>query len=209
MKIINVMASSLDGRIAVQDAESDEQRQAVGLSGDADQEFLREQIQAADAVIVGARSVRANGGCFEAGDGSPHWYVIGRSSIPGEMNFWRQTHLGRTIVSPHPLSMPAGNHGVTNLCPAGKSLPVWLRDHLESRGFETVLLLGGGVINRMFYNAGVVDGLRLTLSPIIVGRSRAPHLVEPGLPRPVSLVLKSSLKTENFVFLDYEILHQR
>jgi riboflavin biosynthesis pyrimidine reductase len=65
MQIINVMASSIDGRIGLHDREGDAERQSIGLSGNADQNYLRTQIENADAIIVGATSIRANGECLD------------------------------------------------------------------------------------------------------------------------------------------------
>src|SRR6478736_4235072 len=105
MQIINVMASSLDGRIGLHDREGDAERQSVGLSGNADQKYLRAQMQSADAIIVGATSIRANGECLDhpgrLGTSSA-WYIFAQKPLPSHLPFWKQTHIPRILISPQP-----------------------------------------------------------------------------------------------------------
>ena len=65
MKIINVMAASLDGKIAAHSKESDGARRSYGFTNKDDQEFVRQQLLTADAVITGANSLRASGSAWE------------------------------------------------------------------------------------------------------------------------------------------------
>ncbi len=207
LKIINVMASSIDGRIGVHDREGDSERQAVGLSGQADQRFLREQIESADAIIVGATSIRANGECLDHPGKSgrpPTWFIFARQSFPNSYAFWRQHHIPRVIVSEQPLEMPAGS-GVSNIVYGSRDPAQYLTEHLQNQGFHQALLFGGGIVNRWFYEQGLVDELRLTLAPLVLGRSQAPFLVAPELSKAVKFSLLASQVDESFVFLRYKV----
>ena len=59
MKIINVMASSVDGFIGAKPNESDIERQQVRISSKADHDHLLSLMKSADAIIVGASSVKS------------------------------------------------------------------------------------------------------------------------------------------------------
>jgi 5-amino-6-(5-phosphoribosylamino)uracil reductase len=207
MQIINVMASSLDGRIGLHDREGDAERQTVGLSGNADQRHLRAQIEASDAIIVGATSIRANGECLDhAGrlSSAPAWYVFAQNPLPPDIRFWQQTHIPRFLISSKPLPLPPGS-GVQNLVYGSSDPAVFLHQILLQKKHEQCLLFGGGIINNWFYRQNLVDELRLTLAPLFIGQSAAPFLVAPELPRRVNFSLLASHSEESFVFLRYKV----
>ncbi|WP_141736268.1 RibD family protein [Oligoflexus tunisiensis] len=207
MQIINVMASSLDGRIGLHDREGDAERQSVGLSGNADQKHLRAQIEAADAIIVGATSIRANGECLDhpghLGQ-PPAWYIFARHPLPLDIGFWQQTHIPRFLISPTALPLVPGS-GVQNLIYGAADPAVFLHQHLSAQKYGQCLLFGGGIINNWFYHQNLVDELRLTLAPIFIGQSAAPFLVAPELPHRVNFSLLASHSEESFVFLRYKV----
>ncbi|HYX34076.1 MAG TPA: dihydrofolate reductase family protein [Oligoflexus sp.] len=207
MQIINVMASSIDGRIGLHDREGDAERQSVGLSSQADQKHLRAQIAAADAIIVGATSVRANGECLDHPGRlgtAPAWYIFAQHPLPLSIPFWKQTHIPRFLISPQALPMPAGS-GVQNLVFGHHDPAVFLHHHLATRQHEQCLLFGGGIINNWFYRQNLVDELRLTLAPLVIGQSSAPFLVAPELLQKVNFSLLASHSEESFVFLRYKV----
>lgn len=208
MKIINVMASSLDGRIGIHDREGDSERQSVGLSSSSDQVHLRKQIESCDAIIVGASSIRSNEECLDHPGRSgkaPTWYIFAKEAIPETFTFWQQTQIPRVLVSPKPLPINPGS-GVENLCFGDADPALFLKDHIEKAGHQTCLLFGGGIINNWFYKHKLIDELCLTLAPVFVGRSHAPFLLAPELPETVKFSLLTSQVQESFVFLKYRIL---
>lgn len=207
MKIINVMASSLDGRIGIHDREGDSERQSVGLSNSSDQIHLRKQIESCDAIIVGATSIRSNEECLDHPGRSgqaPTWYVFAKDPIPASFAFWRQTHIRRVLVSPRPLPLQEGS-GVENLCFGDKDPALFLKEHLEKEGLGVCLLFGGGIINNWFYRQDLIDELCLTIAPVFVGRSSAPFLLAPELPETIQFTLLTSQVHESFVFLKYSV----
>ncbi|RZA14332.1 MAG: hypothetical protein EOP10_28230 [Proteobacteria bacterium] len=207
MRLINVMASSLDARIGVHKREGDDERQSVGLSNAKDQELLRRHMEGAEAIIVGATSIHANGSCLDhpgKGHKPPIWYIYARSPIPEHYEFWKQTHIPRVIVSANPLPLVPGS-GVENLLYRKSEPASFIHGHMKSKGIETALLFGGGVVNSWFYEQGLVDQLELTLAPIMLGKADAPFLIAPQLSRAVQFLLVSSQVSENFVFLSYSV----
>lgn len=209
MKIINVMASSLDGRIGVHDREGDAERLQVGLSNSTDQGHLRKQIELSDAIIVGASSIRANGGCLDhpgKNSKSPTWFIFAQSPLPEAFAFWNQRHIRRILVSSTALQIVEGS-GVENMIYGSSNPAIFLALYLKIQNFNRALLFGGGVVNSWFYNQKLVDQLELTLSPIMIGRADAPFLVAPQLTQAVQFLLDSSHAQDNFVFLSYSVIY--
>lgn len=207
MQIINVMASSIDGRIGLHSSEGDVERQSVGLSGRADQRHLRIQIETADGIIVGATSIRANGECLDhpGRQGTPPaWYIFAQNPLPPDIIFWQQKHIPRFLVSAQPLPI-LPESGVQNLVYGGCDPAQFLHQVLQNRKHKMCLLFGGGIINKWFYRQNFVDELRLTLAPLFIGQASAPFLIAPELPRRINFSLIASHSEESFVFLRYKV----
>lgn len=208
MKIINVMGVSLDGKIATKPLEDDAARLAMGFGSPIDQEHVRQQILRSDAIITGANSMRASGGAWEQTGRNgkfPSWMVMTQSGLAPHLPFWKQNHIPRVIISPTAVEIAPGPNIEAVItgprCPAEVAV-----EYLQNQGAETVLLFGGGHINRMFYDKHLVDELKITVSPFIVGCNQAPNFVLPPLVQPVQLALLSSHSTGNHVFLHYKVL---
>lgn len=209
MKVINVMAISLDGRIASYATETDSDRIAAGFGHPDDQAHLLKHIAQADAVIVGARTILASGLIPEVETISgrqPHWYIATRQNLPHDAMIWQQARVPRTLVVPRGWQ----NELITQLGIAkfeydlSVPWPVALLHELRVKGVKTVLLLGGAMINREFYAASLVDELIVTVLPIILGQDTAIPLVAPSLPTASHLTLLSSQAGGDLVFLRYQ-----
>ena len=207
MKITNVMAASLDGRIASQRLESDDERQKSNLSSPADRAFLLNEIEKAEAVIVGAGSIRSNGVCLShpgKNEQFPAWYVLSQSPLPYDLSFWNQKHIPRYLVSAKPLPIKDGS-GVKNLVYSDRDPAEFIIDALSQAQLSEVLLFGGGIVNKMFYQKNLVDSLKLTISPLFIGKEDAPYLIFPDLENAVEMSLLSSRNVDNYVFLEYQV----
>lgn len=201
------MAASLDGKIASYPLENDVARRASQFSSDADKEFVRSQIKTADAIITGANSMRASSGAWEQKgrqDRYPIWVVFSNHGLAPDLRFFKQTHIPRWIVSQKPL-VRQKNTGVEYLAYEDAKPAAFVMQHLQAQGVERVLLFGGGFINQLFYQEGLVDELKLTVCPKIIGTNEAPEFITPGLSCPVSLSLLSVQQTGDHVFLHYSI----
>ncbi|RYF44486.1 MAG: hypothetical protein EOO38_17805, partial [Cytophagaceae bacterium] len=208
---VNVMASSLDGRIGVHDKEGDAERLSVGMSNPDDQKHLRKQIEASDAVIVGASSIRANGSCLDhpgLNKTPPVWFIFAQKPLPETYEFWEQKHIRRVLVSQHALPIVPGS-GVENLVFGSAEPSMFLALYLRMQNFSRALLFGGGVVNSWFYNQQLVDELELTLAPMMIGKANAPYLVSPSLIEAKQFLLLSSQVSESFVFLSYSVIYRQ
>ncbi len=209
MRIINVMAASLDGKIAGHSLESDRERRAYGFTNQADQDFVRHQLTTADAVVTGANSLRASQGAWQIQNQKgrfPTWVVLTRSGLDPALRFWGQDGVDKWIVTPDPhLSIPVAPNNRLIVTPPADNPAPFIAKQLKDAGFERVLLFGGGGVNRLFYEAGLVDELMLTLCPLMLGTPNASNLLLPPLTRPVFFRLESSNQNENLVFLHYTV----
>lgn len=209
VRIINVMAASLNGKIGGESLESDAARQRLGLSSSEDYAFLCDQITQSDAIIVGATSIRANGTCLDVlgKNGTPPvWYVLTNQELPEDLPFWQQHHVPRVIVSTKKITIPSSSRAGFLSADGQENIPTTIYQDLEKRGFKRALLFGGGVVNGWFYEKGLVDELKLTLSPLFIAGVGQPELVDSRITKHVRFQLVSSHLAESYVFLSYEVL---
>ncbi len=208
MKITNVMAISLDGRIASHPGEKDSERRALGFTNADDRAHIEALVKTADAVIVGSSSIKASGGAFEVLNDKnvyPHWFVLTRAGLPAESSFLRQDKLPRTLVSERPIPGLKATASLRNVVATKESVPQTIIKELNAAKLSRVILFGGSEVNRVFYQENLVDEVILTVCPLILGTSQAVPLVAPELSRPVSLTLTSSQPRGNLVFLTYTV----
>jgi 5-amino-6-(5-phosphoribosylamino)uracil reductase len=207
VQIINVMAVSLDGRIASHPGETDRARRAVGFTDDVDRAHLKALLEDVDAVVVGKSSLVASGGAWELpgrGGRPPVWAVLTAAGLPPDHRFYGQTRVERWLVSPAPLALPPGS-SVRNLVSGARPAARVVSEALKAAGRERVLLFGGAAVNHGFYAEGLVDQLIVTICPLIIGKSAAVPLVQPELPAPVRLKLVASQARGDLVFLTYNV----
>ena len=80
--------------------------------------------------------------------------------------------------------------------------------HLAGRGYERILLEGGGGVHWMFAEAGLVDTLHVTLTPLLAGGAGAPTLLDgEGFPasRFMRLALEEVRREGEEIFLRYGV----
>ncbi len=203
------MATSLDGAIASNSDETDSERKQAGITCEDDQNHLCNLISNADAIIVGARSIAASGGILDIKrrDGTyPYWIILSRSGVSEYSTFLEQSHIPRCVVLGRGASPPKARPGLTMLSSENLSTEDTVIRHLQSLNVSNVLLFGGGDVNRIFYNAGLVDSLILTVSPTILGQLSSVPLVTPPLAKPINLRLIASQPHGNLVFLSYDVV---
>jgi len=227
--IINVMASSIDGYVAAHDGQTDDERVDQGFTDSEDREHLENLIKSADAIVLGSQTLIAGGGALDVkkADGTyPLWVTFTNKGIPEEESFWKQTDIPRWLISREPLEgdvataakKPEPGSIVTNDAQVKESddskkplnlvyddnNPVeFVIEALKSAGYERVLLFGGGFINHLFYEAGAVDELILTLCPVLVGDENAVPLVNSGIPEIQRFDVKSVEVKGNLIFIHY------
>jgi len=209
LKITNVMAISLDGRIASHPGETDKERLESGFTSQDDFEHLLGLIRSADAIIVGSSSLQASGQAFSVVNDRgryPIWVVMSRKGLPAGQPFYDQAELPRWIVTETAAKLPAHKGEVRHLAYGNDPAPDTIVNALAAAGCERVLLFGGASVNREFYSAGLVDRLIVTVCPLIVARSEALPLVQPPVNKSIMFSLASSQVVGNLVILSYDLI---
>jgi riboflavin biosynthesis pyrimidine reductase len=209
MKLTNLMLMSLDGEIATHPHESSQERIQAGFSSREDQELLRHEVSQSEAVIIGAQSVRVEGGILDLKNQKgvyPTWCIFTNKGLNPTLRFWKQDYIPRILISEK--TIESSDESVESLHYGEAQAGAFLMRILKKRGFERVLLLGGGELNRIFYREGLVDELKLTVAPQVIGKGAA-RFVETPLERSVQLELLSCEKKVSHLFLHYKVCPQR
>jgi riboflavin biosynthesis pyrimidine reductase len=197
-------ATTLDGRVG-------------RLTGPADQALLRRLREEADAVLVGAATVRAERysrllrdearerRAAERGAAEPLLVVASRSAdlgpgspalatAPGPLIFMTSAEAELPDAEREVLALRAPSSTV-----ALRPLLVRLR---EEHGVERVICEGGGVLNGTLLAEGVVGELFVAISPLIAREPGSPPLVA-GVADPAELELIAHTTAGDFAFLRY------
>lgn len=206
MKVINVMGASVDGFIASSAEESDADRERYGFTGPADRRHLDEMLAGADAVIVGGHSVNVSGGVIPAArteGGYPTWIFLSNHGFAGDAPIWNHSEVPKWLAGNGGGASQASGAAKIITEPDDERLAHCIFDQCQAAGFERVLLFGGGRVNRLFYQADLVDELILTVCPVIVGKATGVPVVAPGLESPKLLKIASVRHEDDMVFIRY------
>lgn len=205
-RIINVMASSIDGFVAASDGQTDSERHDQGFTSSEDRDHLDALIRSADAILLGSKTMSAAQGALDVPkeDGTyPVWITFTNRGIPAGNGFWKQQHIPRWTISSDPL--PSLTPDVQNFHYGDEDLVDFTLRLMETNRFSRVLLFGGGEINRLFYQKNAVDELIVTICPILVVNSQGVPIVNPGIKSPVQMILKNLERQNNLIFAHYLI----
>jgi len=192
------MVTSIDGRAVVDGSES-------GLGSDEDRRLMRELRLHADAILVGAGTLRATGASPRLGSGRleairvsagkprfPVSAVLSRSGdLPLERAFFTATDfraivfLGDRCPPERRAAIEATGRAVV-LVPEDTAARAVLVNFRKDHGMERLLLEGGPRLNALFLQEDAVDEVFLTIGPVVVG-GEAEAIVAGGsaLPRAV------------------------
>lgn len=210
------MVSSVDGKATFEG-------RTAGLGGRADRELFHELRTQADAVMVGAETLRAERygrivrdedrrekrrreglapdplACVVSASlsGLEDAPLLAEPEQPVAVLTGSERELGPTRASVAYVRAPRarGRAGAVDL---GAALGRLRRDH----GVRSVLCEGGGNLNAELLRAGVVDELFLSLAPKLIGGAQGVTIVAgTPLPEPARLELASLLEHEGELFL--------
>jgi riboflavin biosynthesis pyrimidine reductase len=203
-------ATALDGRVGQ-------------LTGPADQALLRRLREEADAVLVGAATVRAEGySMLLRPEARERRERERRSAEPLLCVVSRDANLGAGSpalrAAPSPLifltsegaELPEAEREVLAIrSSAGSPVePVVLRPLLarlrSEFGVERVICEGGGTLNAALFAEGLVAELFVAISPLIAREAASPPLVA-GVTGPLDLELLAHATADNFAFLRYRL----
>jgi 5-amino-6-(5-phosphoribosylamino)uracil reductase len=195
-------AMSVDGYL------DDATHQRLILSSDADLDRVDEVRANADAILVGATTIRRDNPWLRVRSAARREARQARGELadPVRVTITRSGNLdpaarffaaspgapaaqGAAAPQDPLVYVPASVHGEVAARLAGAaavleagdplSLPVVLAD-LAGRGVRRLLVEGGGSVHTQFLLAGLADELHLVVAPVFVGDPAAPRLVGPG-----------------------------
>jgi riboflavin biosynthesis pyrimidine reductase len=188
------MIASLDGRITVDG-------RARGLANRADHELFHALRSAADAVLVGAGTVRAE----SYGPMDQLAVIVSNSlDLSPELGVLRAPENRVAVVTSSEASLPACAAEVSYIRTGdlGEALRVLRAEH----GVEAVVCEGGAHLNADLLPAGLVDELHLVVSPLLVGGPEPLTLVAGGaLDPPLGAELVWVLEAEGWLFTRYRL----
>ena len=186
--VSGIMVSSLDGRATLEGT-------SRKLGGPQDLQMLLALRRRADALIVGPGTVAAEG----YGPLPCPAVLVSRSfELPWEAGLFAapgQRVLVYTRAGGSVPDLPAD----VELVPED-DLRAVLAD-LRARGIERLLCEGGPTVNRALLDAGLLDELFLTLSPVVSGEG--PPIVADGPSAP--LTLRSVATADGDLYLRYSV----
>jgi len=219
--IENIMLTSVDGAIASSPAETSEKRRACGFTNNEDFQNMRKIVANCDAVFIGWRSMACEQGAFRVADlrpdgQEPLWMVFSRSGdVDLSHPFWTQKNLPRAVsfcTDWNPADTPMARSEARDLLGLSTDFFVGnisgILNILKSRGVRRIALLGGGRLNALFWNAGLVNNLHLTLSPFLAATAGNIRVVE-SLKERIQLKLERSRKKGDFLFLEYTVKNRK
>ncbi len=214
-KIVNVMISSVDGRIARRKGESTQQRHAEGFASAEDFQHLRKVVASCDAVFIGWRSLATERGAFRVADlrkdgTEPLWVVFSRT---GEMDlshdFWKQQGISRAVAfctdwntAENSMARCESRTLLDTLTDFFVGNMGGILSLLEKKKILKIALLGGGELNAHFWDAKLVDKLFLTVSPVLSGVLGSVSFLQ-GMENKVPLKLAKCENKNGFLFLEY------
>ena len=216
---INV-AMSADGKI------STHSREKFSLGSPEDRRIMDVLRARADAVIVGARTVRNDGWAIRVRDPEIRRKRVARGRRPHPLNVVLSTRLDLSPNSQffeHPRTEKLiitsrqakasrirrfDKYGDVWVTPSNRIRPGAVLRELQRRGHKKILLEGGGELNFSFFKERLVDEIYITVTPRIIGGQSAPTPVDgSGFLKndQVRLQLVSSRRRGEEVFLRYRV----
>ena len=191
------MVMSVDGRTAIDG-------RVGALTGPVDQGVLRRLRASADAVLVGASTVRAEGyGSLLRDQAQPLLAVVSRSmAFAPDAPFLRDTASPLVLLTPgeHDLpDAPRELHGI-----AEETLAAGIARLRDEHGVRTIVCEGGASLAASLFDQGLLDEVFVTLSPMLVRDDEAPSIARGGGER-VPLTLVGHAAEADFVFSRYEV----
>jgi riboflavin biosynthesis pyrimidine reductase len=208
------MVATVDGRATLGG-------RTAPLGSDTDTLLLTELRALADAVLIGAGTLRAEGYGTLVGNaervarrraagraGTPVAVLLSRSlDLPWDAGLFAgpgQPVLVYTGAEREPPAVAAPLEVVRLSDPS----PGAALGDLRARGVRALLCEGGPTLNRSLLAAGLVDELFLTVTPLLTGEADALRIVEgEDLPGAAGLALEWVLHHEGELYLRYGVRH--
>ncbi|WP_252436050.1 RibD family protein [Pseudonocardia humida] len=189
-RVVLSVATSVDGCI------DDTSPQRLILSGPQDLDRVDGERAAADAILVGASTIRRDDPRLlvrsaeriaerVAGGRAPQPLKATISSggrLDPSARFFTTGEQPKLVYLPAGVEAPHGVRAAATVVPAGDPLdPALVLADLHERGVRTLLVEGGTAMHTLFLTADLVDELQLAVAPIFVGNAGAPRFVGAGV----------------------------
>jgi riboflavin biosynthesis pyrimidine reductase len=196
-RVVAAMIASVDGRAAVAG-------RSVGLGHPADRELLRGLRAAADAVLVGAATVRAEryATLFDGDDRKPIGIVTRSGDVPWDVGLFSESGSPVVVYSAVAVTPPDEVAAPVRVAPAAE-LDEALADLREREGARVVLCEGGPRVLRALVARGLIDDLVLTIAPLLAAGDAPTPLSGPALDPPAQLALAGTWRADDHLFLHY------
>jgi len=203
-------AMTLDGKIGTESGDS-------RISSPADLKQLHELRSHVDAVMIGSGTLLSDNPLLTVRrvKGRNPIRIIVDSTAKTPSNSKVLTAQGTTIIA---VSNKAPKRRVKKLQMAGAKIVHCGTNHVNLKalmsrllrmGIRTVLLEGGGGLNWHMLTNNLVDELRITIAPLLIGGEGAKTLVEgtgvEKMSQAIKLTLKSTTRIENELVLSYKV----
>ena len=192
-----------------------------GLGGRADKQVFATLRTLADAILVGAGTVRAEQyGPVRFSDAvrarrrqaglaeiPPIALVTASAGLDWSRPFFTEAEVRPIVITVN--GAPADNlalaHDAADVIMAGDTDVDLVNAvaQLRARGFTSILAEGGPTLGGQLTAVGLLDELCLTLSPKLIGGDGPRILNGPVLPEPTQLDLVHLLEEDGFLFLRY------
>ncbi|MFF8910214.1 dihydrofolate reductase family protein [Streptomyces olivaceoviridis] len=207
-------AVSLDGYL------DDTGPERLLLSSPADFDRVDAVRASADAILVGAGTIRADNPrllvnsaerrAARVAGGKPEYplkvTVTATGDLDPDAKFWHTGGDKIVYTTDQGAERAARRLGRTaDVVPLGPALD-WraLLEHLHDvRGVGRLMVEGGGTVHTQLLHQGLADELQLVLAPLFVGDPAAPRLFGPGAYQPGRLRLLDTRRIEDVVLMRY------
>ena len=212
-RVVVAMIASADGRVAVAG-------RSVGLGHPADRALLRELRTAADALLVGTGTLRAERYANLLDDDQrQHRAAAGLEPEPIVATISRRLDLPRDIpLLAEPTArvqvyteaegeVPSQGAWVAvhRFEPGGLTMPAILEHLRTERGARMILCEGGPTLLRVLVAADCVDDLLLTVAPMLVAGDAPTPLSGVPIDPPAGLALRDIHRADDHLFLHYTL----
>ena len=213
------MVVSVDGKAAVEG-------KASGLGTAADRSVMRTLRSRADAVMVGAGTLRAErlSLSLDAEDPRPGPLAVimtNTGDVPLQSNLVRDHRQNVLVLLAQGADKDAertlGRHAEVRRVPEAGSGLIDQARALEimkaDYGIDVLLCEGGPTLNHALISANLADELFVTLAPMLIGAgtheapARAPSILNGVLGEPKRLRLLSAHPADDEIFLRYALYH--
>jgi 2,5-diamino-6-(ribosylamino)-4(3H)-pyrimidinone 5'-phosphate reductase len=184
------MAMSADGKVSTY------RRETFSLGSPRDRRLMDILRARADAVVIGARTLKLDGWAIRVRDrairkrrvehgGRPHplnVVVSTDANLPLKSEFFTHAETDKLVITtrraPERRIRRLRKIAEVTVLPANRIGASDVLDVLAKRGARRVLVEGGGTLNFSFFRDGLVDEIYITVTPRILGGAGAPTPVD-------------------------------